>query len=141
MEFHHFVEHLICSRENAPERSILTNIRGQDDNPGRGFVIVQEIENVEAVAAVCELQVQYHDVRAVPRYQFYRGLAVCRFAEDLEAGNCIDNGTYAPDDLAGVFDDNQGLSGQGIPRSGGVARQSIGSGLSPKSAGAGKYRR
>jgi hypothetical protein len=48
-------------------------------------VIAQETENVEAVAAVCELQVQYHDVRAVPRYQFYRGLAVCRFTEDLEA--------------------------------------------------------
>jgi hypothetical protein len=84
MEFHHFVEHMICSSENAPERSILTNIRGQDDNPGRGFVIVQEIENVEAVTAICELQVQYHDVRGVPRYQFYCGLAVCRFAEDLE---------------------------------------------------------
>jgi len=62
-------------------------------------VVAEIIENVEAIAAIGKLQVQYYEVRTVPRNQLDRCPAVRRFAEDLEAGNCIGNRTYAEDDL------------------------------------------
>jgi hypothetical protein len=62
-------------------------------------VIAEIIENVAAVAAIRKLQIQYHEVRTVPRDQFDRCPAVSRFAEDLEAADCIGNRTYAQDDL------------------------------------------
>jgi hypothetical protein len=62
-------------------------------------VIAEIIENVETIAAIGKLQVQYHEVRTVPRDQFDRAPAVSRFADDLEARDGIGNRTYAQYDL------------------------------------------